>query len=162
MSTPTNNTQECMEVPEDSVDEDSDDRMDNIHDDTPHTFINENLWKKFAFKLFSYLTYATFLAIVTEPLIGFLWGKFIYGLQFIVMPLVWQSLDAQARNKEIQAKLKADVEQAKLRAELKATNDANNELKIQVAMVKQELDDKCAEMIANTMAVAKVTTQNGI
>jgi hypothetical protein len=156
MSTPTNNSQENMEVPEDNVDGDSEDRMDNIPDDNKATFINENLWKKFAFKLLSYLTYAIFLAIVTEPLISFLWGKFIYGLQFIVMPLVWQSLDAQARNKEIQEKLKADVVQAKLRAELKATNEANNELKIQIAQVKQQLDDKATTLLANQIALNKV------
>jgi len=125
-------------------------------DPTPKTFINENLWKKFAFKLASYLTYAVFLAIVTEPLIGFLWGKFVYGIQFIVLPLVWQSLDAQARNREIQEKLKADIEQAKLKKEKDETVTANNELKIEIATVKQELDDKTQELEANKVALAKV------
>jgi membrane protein insertase Oxa1/YidC/SpoIIIJ len=125
-------------------------------DPTPKTFINENLWKKFAFKLASYLTYAVFLAIVTEPLIGFLWGKFVYGIQFIVLPLVWQSLDAQARNREIQEKLKADIEQAKLKKEKDETVTINNELKIEIATVKQELDDKTQELEANKVALAKV------
>jgi membrane protein insertase Oxa1/YidC/SpoIIIJ len=139
------------------------DNMDEVKDSNQKTFVNENLWMKFAFKLLSYLVYTIAMSIILNDVfdgnIGWSWGKFVYGLQFMILPLVWQTLDAQARNKEIQAKLDADALLSSAQDELQNVQDQKKDLEIEVAKVKAELDTKCTELAANQQALDRAKQQ---
>ena len=138
--------------------------MDNIPDDNPTTFINENLWKKFGFKFLGYLVYVASTSILLVPWIGWDWGMFIAGLRTIILPLIWSTLDAQARNKEIQAQLNQEAELKAKQVEYDKQKEENQKIidalqdkvieqRITIAQVKAELDVKCAVLAANKDAL---------
>jgi membrane protein insertase Oxa1/YidC/SpoIIIJ len=127
-----------------------------VKDDNPDTFLNENLWKKFAFKFLSYLFYIIGQSIVLVPFLGWSWTIFITGLTSIIMPLVWSTLDAQARNKEIQLEFKAKQEMEAKVAEWATEKDA---LVSELEEVRKELNDKCITLAANEKALEIVKNQ---
>jgi len=147
------------------------DEMDNVPDGNPTTFINENLWKKFFFKLIAYIVYVVGNSIAVTALLSieWTWATFVIGLQTIILPLVWSTLDAQARNNEIQAKLIKDQElktakeswEKDLVKNAKLVDDLKNKVmnqRIEIAEAKVLLDAKCTELAANKNATEVAKT----
>ena len=88
--------------------------MSQIKDDSPNTFLNENLWNAFAFHLLAYIAPIIFgsIIIVGDFVTGFNMGKFFFGIMVIVIPLFSATSRAQANNKRNQALLKKEEKQA--------------------------------------------------
>ena len=124
-----------------------------VEDDNPGTFINEPLWRKFAFKFLAYLLYVIGQAIIVVPSIGWSNTVFLTGCTTIIMPLVWSTLDAQARNKEIQAKIKSDLLMAKEKSAWESEKEA---MEAEIEIVKSELNTRCIELAANQIALDRV------
>lgn len=122
----------------------------------PHTWLNEELWKKVIFKILANLVYVVGLAIITDSGIFFDFTKFITGLQVIILPIVWSGFDAQARNKEIQDKIARDeeIEKAKVIAEKE-----RRESESAIAKLKKESEEKQLE-IYRLKAVLMAKTDN--
>jgi len=137
-----------------------------VPDDNQKTFINENLWKKFAFKFLAYLIYTVAMSIIIlDWVVGWSWPKFFYGFQFMILPLVWQTLDAQSRNKEIQAKLKADADLAAAKDAAEDAKDERANVEIQLKstqleldIVRRQLDDTTKTLLANRDALTTAKT----
>ncbi len=124
-----------------------------VKDDNPSTFINENLWLKFLFKFLGYFTYVCATSIIMVPIIGWSWVAFVIGLRTIVLPLVWSALDAQSRNKEIQARLELENKIEENKDIIDELKQVVSEQKIEINVVKTDLDAKCIELEANRKAL---------
>jgi hypothetical protein len=143
-----------MEKPEEKVPRF--DKSVETKDKTPHTWINEALWKKVFFKVLANFVYVLGLAIITSGSVGFDFNKFITGLQVIILPVIWSALDAQARNKEIQERIASDEALAKA----KAVADKNKiESDKEIAKLKKSAEDKHLE-IYRLKAVLMAKTDN--
>ncbi|MBD3407850.1 MAG: hypothetical protein GF411_17150 [Candidatus Lokiarchaeota archaeon] len=125
-------------------------------DEKPHTWLNEELWKKIFFKVLANLVYVVGLAIITDGIVGFDTNKFITGLQVIILPIIWSGLDAQSRNKEIQARIASDeaLEKAKILAQKEKQKSDKA-----IAQLKKEAENKQLE-IYRLKAVLMAKTDN--
>lgn len=136
----------------------------NTVDDNLETFLNENLWKKVAFKLIGYLAWVIGSSFIIVPAIGWDWSAFLIGLRMTILPILWAASDAQSRNREIQQHLERDAELAEERKafnqklekqeeEIYSLKDRVAEKQLKIYELKARLDAACQTYDANNTAL---------
>ena len=139
---------DIMDIPESPVKGDDDivelpprkdkEGFSKIEDENPKTWINENLWKVFLFKLFAYSApvIAGSVIIIEDTVTGFSFGKFLWGISMIVIPLFSSASDAQANNRRNQERIKAEekreMEEKQHQAKMEEMDTVNDNLRMQL------------------------------
>lgn len=139
-----------------------------VEDETPETWINEELWKKVFFKGLGYLAWILGGAIITVGGLGFDSISFWIGVKMMILPLIWSAFEAQADKKENQRRLKELVERKQEnkahKEELDQLDTENDRLKEEILKkdeelyrVRADLDAKCTnvEVLRNSIEMAQ-------
>lgn len=115
-----------------------------IKDRNPGTFINEELWKVFLFRLFAYVApiVAGSIVVVGESVAGFSFSKFLWGVTLIVIPLFAAASEAQANNRRNQIRI--SEEEKRISLEKRYTDKIDN-LDVQNEKLRKQLDEKWRE-----------------